>query len=348
MADQITPEERAAIDAAMGRKQVIPAVEDGRGRRKSDRQAQVKNRAEAGETARQIADALGVHVQTIYADAKSMGVKLKRARGAGRGDVASKRKAERGQQKAAEVRDRRRFMSTPVPMGEPQVLADADAERTIFPDRVFAPDGEELVLKDGCNNSKIGGDVLVGWLKGAYIATLTLEERATCPRSCLMWHGCYGNSMHFARRWSAGPELEGQIRDEVAMACDKNDRVLIRLHVLGDFYSINYLQLWADLLDRHDNLFIFGFTAHLPDTKLGRGIAWLREQAPRRFMVRTSGQTGKWGSFTLPFPTDKKQIGDAIVCPEQLDAMSGGKRGVHCGNCAACWSTDRPIAFVEH
>ena len=48
----------------------------------------------------------------------------------------------------------------------------------------------ENVLKCGRNNSKIGGDVLVGRLRGARIFTLTLEERATCPRSCAMWRAC--------------------------------------------------------------------------------------------------------------------------------------------------------------
>ncbi len=330
MPDRITAEERALIDGAMARKGVTRLQDYGRKAKMIKRQEKVKVMAADGLSAPAMAEALGVHVVTIYNDAKALGIKLPRSRR----DPASLKKQQRGLEKAKQVRDRRRFMSTPVPMGEPQVLADADATGTNFPDRVFQADGEELVLKDGCNNSKVGGDVLVGWLKGAYIATLTLEERATCPRSCLMWRGCYGNSMHFARRWAPGPELEAQIRDEVALACDKNDKVLLRLHILGDFYSVEYLQMWADLLDEHDNLFIFGFTAHLPDTQLGRGIAWLRQQAPRRFMVRTSGQTGTWGSFTLPFPTDKKKIGDAIVCPEQLDAMSGGKRGVHCGNCA--------------
>jgi hypothetical protein len=246
------------------------------------------------------------------------------------------------------IRDRRRFKHVPVPMGDPAFTMPASATGPRFPDRVFEPDGQELVLKDGCNNSKIGGDVLVGWLKGAYIATLTLEERATCPKSCGHWRTCYGNSMHHARRWKAGEALERQIREEVAIACAKNDAVLIRLHVLGDFYSTDYLQLWADLLDEHDNLYVFGFTAWKEETDIGRGIAWLRKHAPRRFMVRTSGTTGKWGSFTLPFPTEKKSIGDAIVCPEQIDAMNGGRSGRHCGNCGVCWSTDRPVAFIEH
>lgn len=218
----------------------------------------------------------------------------------------------------------------------------------MFPDRVMPPDHREPVLKDGASAAKIGGDVLVGHLRGARILTLTLEERATCPRDCALWAGCYGNTMPWARRWHHGPALETCLRDEVTRACQQHDAVLIRLHVLGDFYSWDYLCLWADLLDSHDNLHAFGFSAWQPDTRLGDGIARLRTVYPDRFAVRTSGRTGRWGSFTLPFPTGAKRIGDAIVCPEQLDAMQGSPRGRHCGNCAVCWSTDRPVAFVEH
>ncbi len=86
---------------------------------------------------------------------------------------------------------------------------------------------------------------------------------------------------------------------------------------------------------------------------IGKAVAAMREAEPQRFAVRTSGRTGKWGSFTLPFPTDRPMIGDAAVCPEQRDAMAGTGRGAHCGSCGLCWktggaATGRPIAFVEH
>ncbi len=353
----LDPELRAQIDAkvAAGEVTKIPAVKPRAGSKSlqvQERQSEVKRLHDEGNTVAQIVNALsllGIHVTaaTVQSDKKALGlVKPRHSRGPQR--TVDQRKALSATRGAEKVADRRRFKVVPVPFGAPSVLMPADATGPMFPNRVFTPDGSELVLKDGCNNSKIGCDVLVGWLKGAYIATLTLPERTTCPTNCKMWRGCYGNSMHYARRWSPGPELEAQIKEEVTIACTKNERVLIRLHVLGDFYSIDYLQMWAELLDEWQNLHIFGFTAHLTDTKLGRGIAWLREQEPRRFMVRTSGQTGDWGSFTLPFPTQEKSIGDAIVCPEQLDGMKGSPEGRHCGNCGVCWSTDKPIAFVEH
>jgi hypothetical protein len=126
--------------------------------------------------------------------------------------------------------------------------------------------------------------------------------------------------------------------------------VLVRLHVLGDFYSVDYVRFWASLVQRHRGLYVFGFTAWGPNTEIGAAIACERDQLlpSRRFNVRHSGRTGRWGAFTIDFPTERKTIGDAIVCPEQLSAMAGRDDARHCGSCGVCWSTDRPIVFVEH
>lgn len=349
MADQITDEERRLINAAIadGAAKTI-RVPEPRGTKIEKRRAELRRLLDARTPLPAIAEALGVSLATIHIDRAALGLVRPRGPRQPDGDKAARKRAARAVSGAEAVRDRRRFKSVAVPFGAPGVVVAAETKGTIFPERVFVPDGEELVLKDGCNNAKIGGDVLVGRLRGAYIATLTLEERATCPRNCAMWQGCYGNSMHHSRRWAPGPALEAQLRAELSIACAKNDQVLIHLHVLGDFYSFDYLRLWAEALDTHQNLSVFGFTAWLPGTEIGDGVRRLRKAYPDRFMIRHSGMTGRWGSFTLPFPTQEKMIGDAIVCPEQLDAMSGGKQGTHCGNCAACWSCDRPIAFVQH
>jgi hypothetical protein len=89
--------------------------------------------------------------------------------------------------------------------------------------------------------AKIGGDVLVGRLKGARIFTLTLEERATCPRSCAHLAGCYGNAMPHPVRWQADDAFEDRLSMEIAELCAAHDTVLVRLHILGDFYSARYV-----------------------------------------------------------------------------------------------------------
>jgi hypothetical protein len=267
--------------------------------------------------------------------------------------TVTEKKAKAAAKKVAEVaaiRDRRRFKQTPVPTGEIKRHVSADAKGTIYPRTVrsFGSHTSETIFKDGAHNSKIGGDVLVGPIQGARIVTLRLEERATCPRSCDHWNSCYGNAMGQARRWAYNTDLMTGIEAEIAALCAKNSKLLVRLHVLGDFPDAGYVDLWAWLLSQHENLHCFGFTAHKPESEIGTYISMTRQAARGRFSIRHSGITGAWGSFTVDFPTEKSMLGDAPVCPEQRDAMNGTGRGIHCGSCGLCWKGSAPIAFVEH
>lgn len=265
-------------------------------------------------------------------------------------DKANQRRAAAAARKVEKLADRRRMKITPVPGVDAPRSAPASATGTLFPNRVEDPRDGISVLKDGRHNSKIGGDVLKGRLKGARIFTLTLEERETCPRTCHAWRICYGNGMSHSVRWRHGAELQARLIDEISALCAQHDRVLIRLHVLGDFYSVGYVNLWAELLWRHPNLFVFGFTAWAPPTPIGTSIVRLRLVLPQRFMIRHSGMGGRWGSYVLADADHAGSVAmfpDAAVCPEQADAMAG-KQGRHCGSCALCWQSDLNIVFVPH
>lgn len=312
------------------------------------RRAKIPGLIDEGLSGPEIAERLGITRATLGNDCKVLGVTIPRRRRKNTGtDRAAGRKASTAERARSKVRDRRRFKTTPVPTGEAFKQAPADATGTMFPSRVQDV-GEAAVLKDGAMNSKIGGDVLVGRLEGAKIVTLTLEERATCPRSCDLWSRCYGNGMQYSVRWRHGPELIEKLAEEIADLCAEYERVLVRLHVLGDFWSVEYVQAWEALLDAHTKLHVFGFTAWGADTEIGREVAAVRAANPDRFMIRHSGRCAPWGSFTIDFPTERKQLGDAIVCPEQRAAMNGTDEGRHCGSCGVCWASDRPIVFVEH
>ncbi len=246
--------------------------------------------------------------------------------------------------------DNRRFSRNPVPLGETRVEVPLETTGALFPTMVkeWTPEVGETILKDGVSNSKIGGKVLLGWLKGARIFTLSLEERATCPRSCGLWTRCYGNQMPHARRWKHGKAFEAALADEVRDLCAQHGKVLIRLHVLGDFYSFDYLKMWVALLDQLPGLHIFGFTAHAPGSEIGAAIARVRQALGMRFAIRHSGFTGQWGTFTVPFNTGQKRYGDAVVCPEQRGASGDDRSDRHCGNCGFCWSNGGPLVFIEH
>jgi len=213
------------------------------------------------------------------------------------------------------------------------------AGRSMFPSRVFDPDEVDRLLKDGHQSRKIGKIVLKGRLRGAPIFTLTLEERATCPRSCAAWSCCYGNNMQAAERIVGGPALEEALWHELTALQLAHPRgFLVRLHVLGDFYSAAYVDLWRRALLAFPALTVFGFTARLPGTPMGDALWAIASAHWDRFAIRFSGMPGAHKASALePF-----QHPDSISCPAQSGATAC------CATCALCWQSDRSISFRRH
>lgn len=199
-------------------------------------------------------------------------------------------------------------------------------------------DGEPL-LKSGMNSRKIGAKVMKGPWSGMPIYTLTLEERATCPRSCEQWLTCYGNRMPWPHRHKHGPEMERQLEAELRRLQWKHPKgFVVRLHVLGDFYSLEYVRRWATWLDIFPALNVFGYTAWLPGTAIGDEIAALRDKRWDQFAVRTSG-----GAAGMPrtIVSDKPEPG-IITCPAETGQTQC------CATCGLCWGTKRDILFLAH
>ena len=121
------------------------------------------------------------------------------------------------------------------------------------------PSGEKSVLKQS-TNSKLGRKVEKGSWKGYKFLTLTLTERETCPVTCPHWNDCYGNNMHLAKRISTNGLME-KIESDLSKLNPKHNYA-IRLHVLGDFYSVEYVEFWAEMLEKFPNIRIYGYTAH--------------------------------------------------------------------------------------
>lgn len=222
----------------------------------------------------------------------------------------------------------------------PDHAAVAEA-RTVYPASVREPDGN--VLKSGDNQRKIGKKVTKGAWKGFPIFVLTLEERATCPRSCQQYLACYGNNMRFAARYKHGPALEASLRTELKHLQKRFPKgFVVRLHLLGDFPTLGYVRFWEEMLNEFPALHVFGYTAWLQNTRIGQAIADLRSRRWMRFAVRTSGaMTGpRTVVVAKEWPTIK-----AIVCPAQTGKTKS------CSSCGLCWSLaarDKAIAFLAH
>ena len=213
--------------------------------------------------------------------------------------------------------------------------------RSIFPSRVYDPDEVARVLKTGHQSRKIGKTVAKGHRKGWPIFTLTLEERATCPRTCLMWQSCYGNNCHAAERIVAGPDLERALIAELGALQRKHPRgFLVRLHVLGDFYSTAYVEVWREALVCFPALHVFGFTARPRDSEIGDSVARLTDEFGwERFAIRYSGAGEAERSADILGSGAHER---AIPCPAQTGAVDC------CATCSICWASERSIGFARH
>lgn len=234
---------------------------------------------------------------------------------------------------------------------KPIVLADDDPAmlemRSRFPNLVRVPKPNELVLKSGEHNRKIGSHVETNKWYGFPIFTLTLPERTTCPKTCPLLKSCYANGMSQSTniRYQPGPELtEALYRQLTILSADPKSRngFVVRLHVLGDFPDQEYLNQWIAWLEEFPALNIFGFTSWQSDTELGAAIHNYSKANWDRFAIRTSDQTGEYGSTVLSNDDAEQFDGDGIVCAAERKVQKC------CGNCGYCWSTTKPVAFINH
>lgn len=214
--------------------------------------------------------------------------------------------------------------------------------RTIFPTTVNEQDHPRVknLLKSGHNSRKIGKAVTKGRWRGMPIFTLTLEERATCPRSCKEWRSCYGNGMPYTQRLRDDGWLMTGLAFEIeALAARHPAGFVVRLHVLGDFYSTEYVGFWRLMLARNDALRIFGFTAHAMESEIGGAVLALDFDFHDRCRIRFSGtDEDGLGSLVIDHAADSQHV----LCPAQSDATEC------CGTCGLCWTMNSTVEFVRH
>ena len=222
----------------------------------------------------------------------------------------------------------------------------------------------ERALK-ASTNTKLGKRVTKGKLAGFPILTLTLEERATCPRSCAHWADCYGNNMMNATRYKADDSLVEQIERDLTHYQAKYPKgFLVRLHVLGDFYSVAYVAQWAKWLGMFPALHVYGYTANQLDAidsqerAIGEALLSLRIACGIRFAVRFSGSfTDSFAALSNDDERSEALLADkqAFLCPTQISKETGklAKKGEEtltpdCGACGLCWQASKPVVFLTH
>ena len=221
--------------------------------------------------------------------------------------------------------------------------------RTIFPSTVTdIRDTPYKPLVYGHSNRKIGKHVTVGPWKGSEIYTLTLEERRTCPVSCPQWRTCYGNGMHRSRRHILNEALLDAIDAQLGVLTAER-YIVVRLHTLGDFASIDYVLFWNDMLGIYPYLRVFGYTAWPRDSRIGEALKIMNETYPDRCMIRFSNGMRSMSAAVYDHHPKNPVLGKrpyrTIMCPAQRNHK------VTCATCGICWNPkyreDR-IGFALH
>jgi len=197
------------------------------------------------------------------------------------------------------------------------------------------------LLKKGSSNKKLGFKVTAKKWTGKRIYSLTLVERETCPTTCHHWNDCYGNNMPFAHRYK-NANIDLFLEKEIESLMQKHkEGIVIRLHVLGDFYSMDYVNFWQEMLMTYPELCIFGYTGRLLSTDIGGAIHLLNLRFSDRFVVRYSRNNdseglGKW------FAAEEGFDGKYFDCPEQSGKVA------NCASCGLCWMAPKTVRFTTH
>jgi hypothetical protein len=206
------------------------------------------------------------------------------------------------------------------------------------------------LLKKGSSNKKLGFKITSKKWTGKRLYSLTLVERETCPTTCHHWDDCYGNNMPFAHRYK-NANIDLLLEKEIeSLMLKHKEGIVIRLHVLGDFYSVSYVEFWEEMLLRHPKLCLFGYTARKGDN-IAHAIWLLNKRFSDRCVIRHSGnfEAGEpHGDSQEPFKEDwsyaaeESFTGASFDCPEQTGKLKD------CASCGLCWTTKKTVRFISH
>ncbi len=127
---------------------------------------------------------------------------------------------------------------------------------------------------------------------------------------------------------------------------------MVRLHVLGDFYSEGYTQFWQRMMALFPMLCVWGYTHRPPNSRIGRRITWLNQNMPSRWVVRFSVSETMARRYsrhsratTIWRKPEDTVVPEGHVCPASIEAA------VACGTCGLCWAPEmegKTIVFPGH
>lgn len=210
---------------------------------------------------------------------------------------------------------------------------------------------DEIVAGHTTTGRNFGGALVVSIEPVGDLEVVTIKTSTnTMVAEGMFTHNCYGNAMHLARRHNARSDnfLDFLQAELWLMARAFPKGYAVRLHTLGDFFSVEYVAFWADLIERIPQLHVWGYTARTADDPIGAALRELVADKWDRFAIRWSNHDEPQGTVVLDSFDD---AGDAIPCPSQHTAAEDEAKTDSCATCGLCWAKgarEKRIAFLRH
>jgi hypothetical protein len=228
---------------------------------------------------------------------------------------------------------------------------------TLYQKSVIAPPTSPVkstglrVLKSAASNAKLSDGASSGFVKGPWVGMplfqLTLEERATCPTSCSHFITCYGSNMPFATRHQHGDALTDALAADVQVLARKYPQgFVVRLHVLGDFYSTDYVNFWAEQVRKVPQLNIYGYTHREFGSPIGDAVTkFVLTNKGRVSILRSDGTHPKdplARAMSIPADATEPHKLAQVICPEQTGKTAS------CLTCGLCMNGRTSVSFLAH
>ncbi len=212
-----------------------------------------------------------------------------------------------------------------------------------FPSLVVQATADQLPLRPGDGNSKMGGDTLRrGPMRGCKLFYVGLVEGRTCPGECVFRAtGLCGAANCQGLRFIVDDAFYSTAAAQIdELLHGETDRVAVRLHVTGDFVDTRHVQFWAHQLARHRNLAVWGHTHH-HGPLLGLIQQELNDTFPGRAMIRVSESADAPNRTVTVLRASDVRGFEGVICPAMLTGGSGGPRAKRKGDiplscCAEC------------
>lgn len=176
-----------------------------------------------------------------------------------------------------------------------------------------------------------------GNLKLGVLPSFSLPVITTCPgKTPFCERYCYGLRGNFNLlnvKEANDRRLDATLRDDfvdiITGEIRKTRAPAFRLHVIGDFYSVEYVEKWIDIVERLPNVIFFGSTRSWRCEFLAEAMKRFRDienvymKASIDFTDTLQPESCGWNVWSVE--------GKGIICPHDEGKVE------NCFFCGLCW-----------